>query len=67
MKYPIGTQYTDHYGRVCTVIDYHITRSHLTGDVVKERYVASHQLMGRAIMDYDVIETTIARRLAESA
>lgn len=45
--------------RVQTVVDKHVTYSAITGEVVKTRYVATHELMGRTVTDYDVCATTI--------
>lgn len=61
MKYPPGTQYRSGTGRLCTVRDLHVTRSALTGEVVRVRYACTHDLMGQQITDTDVVETTIAR------
>lgn len=64
--YPIGTKYTGRNGRgfrVCTVIDVHHTYSKLTGELVKTRYVATHDFCGQAVTDYDVVQPTIARNL----
>lgn len=53
---PAGKDY------VCTVTDYLVTRN-LAGEIVKVRYVATHELCGQAVTDSDVVETTIARGL----
>jgi hypothetical protein len=63
MKYPQGTKFIrrgDKQRRVCTVIDYHTTRN-ISGDIVKQRYVAGHEFMGQTIIETDICETTIAR------
>ena len=62
MKYPVGTKFVPRrkHRIVHEVIDYHVTRN-LGGIVVKERYVTSHMFCGQEVIDYDVIETTIAR------
>lgn len=66
MKYPVGTKYTRRVARNVTrdytVVDYHITRN-MSGEVVKERYVTSHEFMGQALIDYDVTQTEIDRAL----
>ncbi len=63
MKYPIGTKFiarSDRKSRrVQTVIDYHTTRN-LAGEIVRERYVATHTLCGQPITNADILETTIA-------
>lgn len=66
MKYPIGTKFKTRgkAPRVCTVVDYHTT-TNLAGEVVKERYVATHEFMGQIVTDYDVCAVTIARGLIE--
>ena len=61
MKFPVGTTY-QHRGRTYTVTDYHVTRN-LAGDVVRERYVAEHELCGQRITDRDIVETTIAKAI----
>ena len=48
----------------CTVTDIYKTYN-ATGDLVKTRYVASHEFMGQTVTDYDVVGTTIARNLIE--
>jgi len=46
--------------KVCTVQD--ILRTYNSkGEMVKLRYVATHDFMGQEVVDYDVCETTIAR------
>ena len=65
MKYPVGTTYRRQRGRVLeeqTVVDYHVTRN-LSGDIVKERYVTTHSLLGQTIYDYDITQTEIDRAL----
>jgi len=66
MKYPIGTQYMTRgkHPLLCTVIDYHTT-TNLSGVVVKERYVSTHEFCGQIVTDYDVVPVTIARGLIE--
>ena len=58
MKYPVGFKYTDRNGRKCEIVDYHVTRN-LKGDIVKERYVVSRSLLGKTIIDPDVVQTSI--------
>jgi hypothetical protein len=63
MKYPQGTKFIrrgDKNKRVLTVIDYHTTRN-ISGDIVKQRYVAGHEFMGQTIIEIDICETTISR------
>lgn len=47
---------------LCTVVDIYKTYNG-ANELVKIRYVATHEFMGQTITDYDVIETTIARGL----
>lgn len=64
-RFPLGTQFKPvgrKHAKVCTVIDYWVTRN-TVGDVVKERYVALHDSPLGPVTDYDVVETTIARGL----
>lgn len=63
MKYPQGTRFIrrgDKHKRILTVIDYYTTRN-LSGDIVKQAYVAGHELFGQTIIERDICETTIAR------
>ena len=62
MKYPIGTMYKSYRGRLNTIRDYYITRN-LAGDIVRERYVASHEFFGQLVFDYNVPDTEVARGL----
>lgn len=63
-KYLVGTTYKTRgrSPRLCTVVDIHVTRN-LAGDVVKTRYVSTHEFMGQTLTDYDVVETTISMGL----
>ena len=63
--YPVGTKFMRTYGKVkreCVVTDYHVTRN-LAGEIVRERYVATHEFLGQQIEESDIVETTIARGL----
>lgn len=57
---PTGKDY------VCTVVDVWVT-TNLKGEVVRLRYVATHEFLGQTITDCDVLETTIARGLLQEA
>jgi hypothetical protein len=65
-KFAVGTKFNTRHkpSKLCTVIDIHTTRN-LAGEVVKIRYVATHELMGQTITDSDVVETTIAMGLVK--
>jgi hypothetical protein len=60
--YPIGTQYMSagKHKRLCTVVDIHKTYNH-ANELVKIRYVATHEFMGQVVTERDVVATTIAR------
>lgn len=60
--YNIGTQYLSHgkHGRICTVTDIHRTYNN-AGELVRLCYVATHELLGQKIADYDVNDVQIAR------
>ncbi len=62
-KFPIGTKFI-RYSRaeeqVETIVDIYTTRNN-AGDVVKVRYVATHEFLGQEVADYDIPEATIAR------
>lgn len=63
MRFPVGTTFQPVGKRyAATVIDYHVTRN-LAGEIVRTRYVATHEFMGQTVADCDVAETTIARGL----
>jgi hypothetical protein len=60
-RFPIGTQFYTRgkHRKHCTVTD--ILRTYNSRDeLVKVRYVASHDIIGQHVFDYDVCETTIA-------
>lgn len=63
-KFPIGTRYktrgkTKH---LCTVTDILKTYNN-AGELVKTRYVSTHEFLAQEITDHDVLETTIAMGL----
>tara|TARA_R110000787_G_scaffold285165_1_gene399996 strand:+ start:174 stop:485 length:312 start_codon:yes stop_codon:yes gene_type:complete len=62
MKYPIGTEYLTRgkHPRLCTVTDIWKTYDS-KGDLVRKRYVATHDVLGQTVTDRDVVEVTIAR------
>lgn len=63
MKFAIGTKFIPRgLDSIHKVIDCHVTTDH-KGEIVKERYVASHVFMGQEIITSDIVETTIARGL----
>jgi hypothetical protein len=58
--FEIGTQFKTRgkHPRLCTVTD--ILRTYNSRDeLVKVRYVASHDIIGQQVFDYDVCATTI--------
>lgn len=63
MKFPVGTKFSP-TGKdyVCTVTDFLVTRN-LAGEVVRTRYVATHEFCGQLLTNNDIGETTIARGL----
>lgn len=62
--YPIGTVFKTRgkHPLTCTVVD-HLTTTNSKGEVVRERYVATHQFCGQTVEDQDVVAVTIARGL----
>ena len=64
VMYAIGTKFMTRgkYPKQCTVTDIHTT-TNLAGDVVKVRYVATHEFCGQTVTDADVCAVTIARGL----
>jgi hypothetical protein len=64
-RFKIGTVYKlprNKHGLVCTIVDIHTT-TNAAGDIVRVRYVTSHEFCGQTVFDYDVCDTTIARSL----
>ena len=62
--YPIGTRFTTRgrHPRLCTVAD--VLRTYNSkNELVCLRYVATHELAGCLVTDYDVVATTIAMGL----
>jgi len=67
-RFKIGTTYQlprRQHGLVCTIVDIHTT-TNAAGEIVRIRYVASHEFCGQTVFDYDVCDTTIARSLFEA-
>jgi hypothetical protein len=62
--YPIGTQYWSRgrHPHLCTVKDILRTYSN-TNELVRVRYVATHELVGQVVTDRDVVAVTIAMGL----
>lgn len=60
-RFNIGTQYLTRgkVKRLCTVVDVHRTYNS-KNELVKLRYVSTHQFMGQLMTDNDVVDTTIA-------
>jgi hypothetical protein len=60
-RFQIGQQFKTRgkHPRICTVRDI-LKTYNSKGEMVKVRYVATHDFMGQDVTDWDVIETTIA-------
>lgn len=65
-KFSPGTKFKTRgkYPRVCTVMDTLHTYNG-AGELVRVRYVATHEFLGQTVIDRDVCETTIALGLIE--
>jgi hypothetical protein len=67
-KYKIGQQFTSRgKGKIrnlYTITDIYRTYNS-ANELVRIRYVCTHEFMGQIVTNYDVIETTICRSLAE--
>lgn len=65
-RFPVGTQYmsSGKNPRLCTVVDVYVTRN-LAGEMVAMRYVSEHDLMGNKVLDYDVVDVTIAKGIVK--
>jgi len=62
-RFKIGQKYIpvgDKNKAVHTVVDIHTT-TNAAGEVVKLRYVSTHEFCGQIVYDYDVNDTRIAR------
>jgi hypothetical protein len=66
MEYLIGTKYKTRgkAPRLCEVVDI-LKTYNLAGELVKTRYVSTHDFMGQKVTDYDVVKTTISIGLCE--
>jgi len=67
MKYPIGTKFFSRgkSQNLCTVVD--VLRTYNSAeDLVRVRYVCTHEFMGQTVTDYDVPETSITMALAQN-
>jgi hypothetical protein len=67
-RFKVGTTFYSRgkHPRLCTVTDYLVTRN-LAGEVVKARYVATHDMCGQDVVDVDVPEVAIAMGLIQAA
>jgi hypothetical protein len=63
-KYAIGQQFKTRgkSPRICTVIDV-LKTYNSKGELVKIRYVATHEVLGQIVTDYEIPETTITMGL----
>lgn len=61
-KFSIGQQYKTggKNSKLCTVIDIYKTYNS-KGEMVKLRYVSTHDFCGQKVTDYDVVETSVTR------
>ena len=64
-KYGVGTNFIRKSGKrknkqVETITDVYRTYNN-ANELIKIRYVATHEFIGNTITDYDVLETTISR------
>ena len=61
MDYEIGTKFKTRgkAPRFCEVVDV-LKTYNSKGELVKTRYVATHDFMGQKVTDYDLVATTIA-------
>jgi len=60
-RFKIGTIFK-HGRNICTVVDFHVT-TNLSGEIVRERYVAAHDFLGQEVLELDIVDTTIARNI----
>jgi hypothetical protein len=66
MEYAIGTKFKSRgkSPRLCTVIDI-LKTYNSKSELVKTRYVATHEFMGQVVTNYDLPAATIAMGLIE--
>ncbi|WP_020472406.1 hypothetical protein [Zavarzinella formosa] len=60
-RYKIGHQFLSRgkNPRLCTITDI-LATTNSKGDVVKIRYVATHEFMGQVLTDHDVCDAAVA-------
>ena len=60
-RFPIGTKYKTRgkHPLVCTVTDIWKTYNY-AGNLVRLRYVSTHEFCGHSVETFDVVETTVA-------
>lgn len=63
-RYSVGTVYKTRgkHPRTCTVVDIWRTLN-AAGEIVRIRYVATHEFMGQTLTDCDVVEMSISMGL----
>lgn len=63
-RFSIGTKFQTmgKHPKVCTIVDI-LKTYNAKGDLVKIRYIATHEFMGQTVADYDVPDATVARGL----
>jgi len=61
MDYPIGTLFKTRgkFPKLCQVVDIFKTYNS-KGELVRTRYVATHEFCGQIVTDYEVVKTAIA-------
>ena len=61
VRFPVGIQFKTRgkHPKLCTVADILKTYNQ-AGELVKVRYVATHEFCGQIVTDWDVVDTTIA-------
>lgn len=66
-RFDIGTRFytSGKYKKLCIVRDIWTT-TNAAGDIVKIRYVATHDFCGQTVTDCDVVDATIARGVVQS-
>jgi hypothetical protein len=66
-KFPIGHTYVTRgkHPKVCTIVDIWKTYNSM-GELVRVRYVTTHEFCGKTVTDYDVVETTVAMGTKET-
>ena len=65
-RYDISTQYISQgkHKDLCTVVGFS-TAYNSNNEVVNIKYISTHKYLGQTVYNYDVLESTITRKIIE--